>query len=85
MSYLYGWMRLKSGSVWTAMFLHGSWNLYVQGLFDPLTTDTGITRFVVGEFGFALSIASLVTAFVVWKLRHRLPTVPPQNAEPYAG
>jgi membrane protease YdiL (CAAX protease family) len=55
LSFLYSWMRLTSGSVWTGMLLHASHNLFVENVFDPLTTDTGNTKFVTGEFGVGLA------------------------------
>jgi membrane protease YdiL (CAAX protease family) len=68
-SFVFAWMRLKSGSLWTGMFLHASHNLWIQGIFDPLTTDTGKTRFVIGEFGIGLAGAAVVVAFVTWQRR----------------
>ncbi len=73
MSFAFSWIRLKSGSLWTAMFLHASHNLYIQGFFDPLTEDTGITRFIIGEFGAALAVVSVIIAYIFWRLRSRLP------------
>ena len=35
-SFVYAWLRLKSGSLWTAVILHASHNLYIQDIFDPL-------------------------------------------------
>jgi membrane protease YdiL (CAAX protease family) len=40
LSFAFAWMRLKSGSLWTAVLLHASHNLFIQRVFDPLTTDT---------------------------------------------
>jgi membrane protease YdiL (CAAX protease family) len=34
----FAWLRLKSGSLWPAATLHASHNLFIQGIFDPLTT-----------------------------------------------
>jgi membrane protease YdiL (CAAX protease family) len=50
------WLRLRSGSVWPAAILHASHNLYVQGFFDQVTVDKGITAWITGEFGAALAI-----------------------------
>jgi membrane protease YdiL (CAAX protease family) len=66
-SFVYAWMRLRSGSLWTGMFLHASHNLVVQQILDPLTRDTGITRYVTGEFGIALALAGVVVGYVVWR------------------
>jgi hypothetical protein len=44
-------------------------NLFIQRVFDPLTTDTGITKYVTGELGAALALISLVGAYIFWKKR----------------
>jgi membrane protease YdiL (CAAX protease family) len=66
-SFVYAWMRLRSWSLWTGMFLHASHNLVVQQILDPLTRDTGITRYVTGEFGIALALAGVVVGYVFWR------------------
>lgn len=66
------WLRLRSGSVWPAALLHASHNLYIQGYFDNVTVDTGITKYLTGEFGAALAITATMTGFIFWRLRTRL-------------
>jgi len=61
-SFLFAASRLASGSVWPAAVLHGSHNLFVQGIFDPLTADTGRTRWWTGEFGAALPLVAIGVA-----------------------
>jgi hypothetical protein len=68
-SFAYAWLRLISGSVWTGMFFHAMHNHFVQSFFDPLTADTGITPYIIGEFGAALAVAGIIVAFIFWKLR----------------
>lgn len=68
-SYFYAWITLRSGSVWPAVLLHGSHNLYVQGVFDRATVDTGPTEFWIGEFGAGLAVVAVVVAL----LSRRLP------------
>jgi len=72
-SFVLAWFRLKTGSIWTAMFLHASHNVFVQTIFTPLTADTGLTEFFVGEFGVGLAAGYLIAAILFWKLRDRLP------------
>ncbi|MDX1500717.1 MAG: CPBP family intramembrane glutamic endopeptidase [Thermoanaerobaculia bacterium] len=67
-SYLYAWIRLKSGSLWPAVLLHGSHNLWVQGFFDRATLDTGPTEYWSGEFGAGLAAAAIVIALVTRRL-----------------
>ena len=66
-SFLFAWIRLRSGSIWPAVLLHGSHNLFVQQVFDPLTSDTGRTKWVIGEFGAALAIVAIGVAFLSWR------------------
>jgi membrane protease YdiL (CAAX protease family) len=79
-SFVLAWLRLRSGSVWTAAILHGTHNLYVQTILDPVTTDTGITEYVVGEYGVALGIAWTVVACICWRLRKRLSRAPTRTS-----
>ena len=68
----FAWLRLRSGSVWPAAILHASHNLYVQGFFDRVTLNTGPTRWLTGEFGAALALAIVATAWMFWRRRGAL-------------
>ena len=70
--FIYAWLRLKSGSVWPAMLLHASHNFWIQGFFNPLTTDRGITHWLIGEFGAALAIVNVVLGYWFWRRRSAL-------------
>jgi uncharacterized protein len=72
-SFIYAWFRLKSGSVWTAVILHASHNLFVQEIFDPLTVDRGVTKYITTEFGAGLAVAYTVAAWYFWRRRGELP------------
>jgi len=74
-SFGFAWLRLKSGSVWTAVILHASHNLFLQEIFDPLTVDTGITRYVTTEFGVGMALAYTAVAWYFWRRRGELPQV----------
>jgi membrane protease YdiL (CAAX protease family) len=65
-SFLFAWMRLKSGSLWTGVLLHASHNLFIQSFFDRITADTGHTRYIIGEFGAGLAIAAVCLALYFW-------------------
>jgi membrane protease YdiL (CAAX protease family) len=73
-SFVFAWMRLKSGSLWTGVFLHASHNLFIQSIFTPLTKNTGKTAYVIDEFGFALPLAAIFFALFFWKKRHQVRT-----------
>jgi len=68
-SVIYTWFRLKTGSLWTATFLHASHNLFIQGIFTPLTGDTGPTPYAIDEFGFVLPLVTGATAVWFWRRR----------------
>jgi membrane protease YdiL (CAAX protease family) len=69
MSFIYAWMRIKSGSVWTAALLHASHNLYVQAIFTPLTRNTGKTAWYLDEFGVVLPLVAVGFAIYFWRKR----------------
>lgn len=73
LSFILAWLRLKSGSLWPAVLLHASSNLFVQSLFDPLTTQTGITRYIVGETGILFAAILLLVGLIFWWMRDKLP------------
>jgi membrane protease YdiL (CAAX protease family) len=68
-SFVYAWLRLKSGTVWTGVILHASHNLFVQQIFDPLTIDRGRTTYVTTEFGVGLALAYTLVALYFWRRR----------------
>jgi membrane protease YdiL (CAAX protease family) len=74
LSFIYAWMRLKSGSVWTAVILHGMHNLVVQGIFDNMIRHTRLTNWVVGEGGIGIGISSGIIAYFLWR-RDRQPAL----------
>lgn len=67
LSVVFNWLRLKSGSVWTAVILHGSHNLFIQQVFDTLTNDQGPTEYLTTEFGFGLALAYTGVAWICWR------------------
>jgi len=83
-SFLFAWMRLKSGSVWTGMFLHASHNLFIQGIFDPLTRAGPLTKYVTGEFGAGLALIAFLLACIFWKKRGELETVQADSSPAHA-
>ncbi|MFC4721244.1 CPBP family intramembrane glutamic endopeptidase [Geojedonia litorea] len=74
-SFVYTWFRMKSGSLWTAVILHGSHNLFVQSIFTPLTKDTGNTAYYIDEFGIVLPIVAVGFALYFWNKRKALDPV----------
>jgi uncharacterized protein len=73
MSFAFAWLRLKSGSLWPAVILHASHNLFIQAIFTPLTGNTGITAYVIDEFGIGLALAIIPIVYLFWRKRADLP------------
>lgn len=68
-SFIFAWLRLKSGSLWTPAVLHASHNLFVQTVFDNLMRDTGKTLWYTTEFGAALATVNVAFAMYFWTRR----------------
>jgi membrane protease YdiL (CAAX protease family) len=76
-SFVFAWMRLKSGSLWTGALLHASHNLYIQGFFTPLTHDTGKTAWFIDEFGAIVPLVALAFGIYFWTRRKELSRTAP--------
>ena len=75
-SFVFEWMRLKSGSLWTVAILHASHNCYVQGIFTTLTRDTGKTAWFIDEFGAILPLVALGFGIYFWSRRNEVTRTP---------
>ena len=74
LSFIMAWLRLKSGSVWTAVFFHAALNAHNQGFFQNMTTETSsLTHYISGESGLMLALVSAVVAYLFWRNRDKLP------------
>jgi len=73
-SFIFTWIRLKSGSVWTGVILHASHNYFILNLYKPLVKVDGFSKYIVGEFGFGLVIVLSIIAFIFWKNQDKLPS-----------
>ena len=69
LSFVLTWLRLKSGSLWTAVILHASSNHFIQWFFDPMTAYTGRTKYILGEFGIGMTLVVAVLAAYFWTRR----------------
>ena len=78
-SFAFAWFRLKSGSLWTAVIMHASHNVFIQQTFDPMVVDRGLTEYVTTEFGLGMALFYIAVAWICWRRRGELPaaeTVP---------
>jgi hypothetical protein len=67
-------VRLDEAEVWKPVgaILHASHNLYVQGIFTPLTRDTGKTAWFIDEFGAVLPLVALGFGIHCWSRRNEV-------------
>ncbi|HWY69368.1 MAG TPA: CPBP family intramembrane glutamic endopeptidase [Terriglobales bacterium] len=63
---IFGWLRVKSGSVWPAAIAHGSHNLFIQAICDPLTRSSRSEAIWTTEFGILLALTTTIVALVCW-------------------
>ncbi|HEY2471198.1 MAG TPA: CPBP family intramembrane glutamic endopeptidase [Terracidiphilus sp.] len=76
MSFVMGWLRLKSGSLWPCAMLHASHNLFIQAIFDEMTAPAGRALYITTEFGFGLALTIGATAVYFWTRRGELAREP---------
>jgi membrane protease YdiL (CAAX protease family) len=72
LSFAFAWLRLKSGSLWHAILLHASHNLFIKNIYTALTTNTGVTNYVIDEFGIGLVLVAIALAIIFWRKRDEL-------------
>jgi membrane protease YdiL (CAAX protease family) len=78
LSIIIAWLRLKSGSVWTAVIFHAALNAHNQGFFQNMTTETSsLTHYISGEYGLMFALVSAVVAYFFWRKRDSLPKAQP--------
>lgn len=68
-TFVWTWLRLKSGSTWPCVILHASHNTFIQSFFDPLTVHNKNTNYVANEFGAGILVLSILMAFYFWRRR----------------
>lgn len=65
LSWVYGYMRQRSGSVWTAVLLHAAHNAFISPVLGLLTVETGPgTAYAVDETGYVLAALALLLGAV---------------------
>lgn len=77
-SFAFSWLRIRSGSLWTGVWLHAAHNIFFQSIYPGLTVDGDHTMWFVDEFGAFSAAAAVLVAVFFWMKRRELP-------EPAAG
>ena len=63
---VFGWLRLASGNVWTAVMAHNAHNIVYQGVFDRWLNGRH-ERFFAGEQGLFSTLAYGLVVIVLWR------------------
>jgi membrane protease YdiL (CAAX protease family) len=74
-SFVLAWMRLKSGSFWGAVIFHASHNVFIQGVFTPLTGQSTLSPYLIDEFGIGLALVGVVLVLIFWRKRSEVQAV----------
>jgi hypothetical protein len=77
LTFVHNWFRARSGSVWPAVVLHASHNIFFLNVFDPLMARYPLTDYFVTEFGAGLMVVSVLMALYLWARRAGLPAATP--------
>jgi len=85
LTFVHNWFRARSGSVWPAVVLHASHNIFFLNVFDPLMACYSLTNFFVTEFGVGLMVISVLMALCVWAYRDELPAATPLQVQSAPG
>jgi membrane protease YdiL (CAAX protease family) len=81
MSFMLAWFRLKSDSLWPAVFFHASHNVFLPIVFDNLTRNTGRTLLYTTAFGAAPVCTSALLALYFWTRREEIERAPKKVPE----
>jgi membrane protease YdiL (CAAX protease family) len=68
-SFVCSWLRLRTDSVWPAVVLHASHNVFITPIFSMLTVANARTPWAIDEFGFMLAIVSVALGAWAWSKR----------------
>jgi membrane protease YdiL (CAAX protease family) len=71
-SFAFAWIGLRSGSLWTGVWMHASHNEYIQGIFPGITEGGPTINWFVDEMGVFTAVAAVIVAFVFWRKRGEL-------------
>lgn len=72
-SFAFTWFRMRSGSLWTGVWMHAAHNIFFQSVYPGLTKESANSAWLVDEFGaFSVVVAVLVAVFF-WMKRRELP------------
>ncbi|MDP5273705.1 CPBP family intramembrane glutamic endopeptidase [Chengkuizengella axinellae] len=72
-SFVVTWIRIKSDSIWPAVLIHSSHNLFFQQYFNPMTvSNSEYTEWFTTEFGAGAAVLYGIAGYYFWRKRHLL-------------
>ncbi len=71
-SFALTWIGLRSGSFWTAVFMHASHNVFIQTIYPGITEDAGRMSWYVDEMGAWTALVAVAVAVFFWLKRNEL-------------
>jgi len=75
-SFVYSWLRLRSGSVFPPALLHATSNAFM-GAFEALTTHTERTSYFTYEYGLGFALVLPLLALPFWNAGRKLAATAP--------
>jgi len=61
------YLRLKTGSLWTAVIYHASSNIFIQKVFTPITVKNAESSWYIDEFGAITALIACCVAVYFWR------------------
>ena len=74
LSFIFGWLRLRTASLWPCVLMHASHNAFLQTFFEPQTSPSTKTLPLTSEFGYGLAITVWMVALALTLVERRTPT-----------
>lgn len=65
-SFAFAWVGLRSGSLWTAVLMHASHNVFIQSIYPGITESAGRMSWYVDEVGAWTALAAVGVAVFFW-------------------
>jgi uncharacterized protein len=83
-SFIYTWLRLRSGSVWPGVMLHSAC-LTAQEMLEALTLDAGRTHYLTYEYGIGFTVVVALIVAASWRALtaapgHETPSATPASS-----
>jgi membrane protease YdiL (CAAX protease family) len=69
MSVFWGTLRLRTGSVWSAVIGHAAWNAVIEGPFTSYTANAGGSIWI-GESGVLVAAVVSGAGYLIWRKLH---------------